>query len=92
MREVENQMRETLRIKLGQRGINLDNMVLMEDFDILSYNFDEDEDASSAGSDSSGDDGLPLHLERFGKVNTLFLFQLLFIDSLVVSSYSLMGG
>ncbi len=65
-------MRETLRIKLGQRGINLDNMVLMEDFDILSYNFDEDEDASSVGSDSSGDDGLPLHLERFGKVILYF--------------------
>ena len=63
-------MRETLRIKLGQRGINLDNMLLMEDFDILSVNFDDD-DLSSAGSDSSGDDGLPLHLERFGKVRKI---------------------
>ncbi len=60
-------MRETLRIKLGQCGINLDNMLLMEDFDLLSYNFDDD-DLSSAGSDSSGDDGLPLHLEKFAKV------------------------
>ena len=42
-------------------------MLLMEDFDLLSYNFDDD-DLSSAGSDSSGDDGLPLHLEKFAKV------------------------
>lgn len=61
-------MRETLRIKLGQRGINVENMLLMEDFDILSVNFDDDENSSAGESDSSGDDGLPLHLERFGKV------------------------
>ena len=68
LRDVEGQMRESLRIKLGQRGINVDSMLSIEDFDILSVNFDDDENSSAGESDSSGDDGLPLHLERFGKV------------------------
>jgi hypothetical protein len=61
-------MREQLRFKLEAQGFNIDQMNLIEDFDLLSVNFDDD-DQSSVGSDSSADDGLPLHLERFAKVN-----------------------
>ena len=43
LREVESQMREQLRFKLEAQGFNLDQMNLLEDFDLLSVNFDDDD-------------------------------------------------
>jgi hypothetical protein len=63
-----------LRSRLESQGINVDQVNLFEDLNNLNVNLDDDEEESSddPGSDSSADDGLPLHLERFAKVNTQF--------------------
>ena len=63
-------MKEQIRSKLESQGIDVDKLNLIEDYDKLNVKLDDDEQESSddAGSDSSADDGLPLHLERFAKV------------------------
>ena len=68
-------MKEQIRTKLESQGINVDNLNLIEDFDKLNVKLDDDEQESSddAGSDSSADDGLPLHLEHLAKQCTRFL-------------------
>ncbi len=70
MQEVEAQFKEQIRTRLESQGINVDQLNLINDFDSLQINFNEEEEESSddPGSDSSADDGLPLHLERFAKV------------------------
>lgn len=70
MKEIESQFKEKYRQKLESQGINVDQMN-MDDLDKLDINLDEDEGKESSddyGSDSSVDDGLPLHLERFATV------------------------
>ena len=76
--EIESLLKEQLRSRLECQGINVDQVNLFEDLNNLNVNLDDDEQESSddPGSDSSADDGLPLHLERFAKVS-LISFQIL---------------
>ena len=71
--EIESLLKEQLRSRLECQGINVDQVNLFEDLNNLNVNLDDDEQESSddPGSDSSADDGLPLHLERFAKVSLI---------------------
>ena len=73
--EIEALLKEQLRAKLECQGINVDQVNLFDDLNNLNVNLDDDEQESSddPGSDSSADDGLPLHLERFAKVINFIL-------------------
>ncbi|CAF0708203.1 unnamed protein product [Brachionus calyciflorus] len=70
MNEIEALLKEQIRSKLESQGINVDQINLLDDLDKFNIQLDEEEQESSddAGSDSSADDGLPLHLERFAKM------------------------
>ncbi|CAF4100629.1 unnamed protein product [Adineta steineri] len=57
--EIENDLRQSIRLKLLSRGINPTSL---SDIDLDQFSSDEDS-SDDAGSDSSADDGLPKHLE-----------------------------
>ena len=70
MREIESVLKDKLRDRLNAQGVYVDNFSL-DDLDKYNINLEEDDKESSDdhGSDSSADDGLPLHLERFVSVS-----------------------
>jgi hypothetical protein len=68
LKEIETGVKEKLRMRLESQGINVD-VISMEDIDKLNITITEEKDSSDEyGSDSSADDGLPLHLERIANV------------------------
>ncbi len=69
LKEIETGVKEKLRSRLEQQGINVDNISL-DDLDKLNISITDEKDSSDEyGSDSSADDGLPLHLEKLANVS-----------------------
>jgi cytosolic carboxypeptidase protein 2/3 len=74
-RQIEQSIKDLVRKKLEQRGLynftgdlnSLNDINLNIDEIVASSSDEESSDGGADESDSSADDGLPLHLERFAK-------------------------